>query len=87
MSEFEKESIELQKRQLKLQEDAISSQKNEALAIAKPLKTLLLDRCTELEEELGETPVTSLQSGDDQLVTKVMLKLGSWRTKMDSICL
>ena len=85
MSEFEKESIELQKRQLKLQEDAISSQKTEALAIAKPLKTLLLDKCTELEEELGETPVTTLQSGDDQLVTKVMLRLGSWRIKMDSI--
>ena len=62
MSEFEKESIELQKRQFKLQEDAISSQKIEALAIAKPLKTLLLDKCTELEEELGETPVTTLQS-------------------------
>ena len=50
MSEFERETIELQKKQLKLQEDAVKGQETEALAIARPLKKLIADKCTDLED-------------------------------------
>ena len=85
MSEFERETIELQKKQLKLQEDAVKGQETEALAITKPLKKLIVDKCTDLEEDLMQTPEIQIRSGDDQLVTKIMLKLESWRNKLDSV--
>ena len=34
---------------------------------------------------LNQTPESRILKGDDQLVSKVMLKLASWRTKLDSI--
>ena len=50
MSEFEKETIALQKRNIKMKEDALDSKKDDALATAKPLKKLVMEKCTELEE-------------------------------------
>ena len=85
MSEFERESINLQKRTLKIKEDEISSKKEETLATAKPLKKLVMDKCAELEEELDQTTSSQLQTGDDQFVTKTMLKLADWKVKMESI--
>ena len=70
MSEFERETIELQKKQLKLQEDAVKGQETEALAIARPLKKLVADKCTDLEDESNQTPESRIRKGDDQLVSK-----------------
>jgi hypothetical protein len=45
MSEFERASIELQKEQLLLKQQELDSKKVEALAIAKTLNALVLERC------------------------------------------
>ena len=60
MSEFERETIEIQKRQLKIHEDAVESKKEEALAIAKPLKRLVMEKCAELDDELEQLPSSQL---------------------------
>jgi hypothetical protein len=85
ISEFERETIELQKRQLKTQEDAVEIKKEEALAFAKPLKRLVMQKCAELDNELEQLPSSQLQTGDDQQMTRAMLKLAGWKTKMESI--
>ena len=85
MTEFEKETIELQKKQLSIQEQVLKTKQNEALAIAKPLKKLLEDKCTELEEDIVQIPASDISAGDDQQVTKVMQKIGSWRKSLESV--
>ena len=52
MTEFEKASIDLQQKQFALQQQAETNKKDEALAIARPLKKLVLDRCAELDDDL-----------------------------------
>ena len=83
MSEFEKETIALQKQQLELQQNAESSKHKEAEAIAQPLKRLLIEKCTNLEQ----IPVTMLKTGDEQQVVKVMHKLSDWKGQLESISL
>ena len=65
MTEFERKTIELQKRLIKIHEDAVESKKEEALAIAKPLKTLFMEKCAELDNELEQLPSSQLKTGDD----------------------
>ena len=85
MTVFERESIELQKRKLQLKEDALEKEKQEALAIARPLRQLAIEKCRELNEELDLTTSEQLLVGDDQLVTKTMQKLAGWKITMESI--
>ena len=87
MSEFEKETIALQKQQLELQQNAESSKHKEAEAIAQPLKRLLIEKCTNLDEDLEQIPVTMLKTGDEQQVVKVMHKLSDWKGQLESISL
>ena len=85
LSEYERESIDIKKRQLKIQEDAADSKKGETLAIAKHLQKFVMEKCGELDEELDQIPSSLLQTGDDQQVTMTMLKLATWKTRMESI--
>ena len=85
MTEFEKASIKIQEKQLELQTNIIEAQKSEALAIAAPLKKLLLEKCTDLSDELDQVSVSSLKEGDDQQVTQVVLKLTGWKLRLDSV--
>ena len=52
MTEFEKATIDLQQMQLALQQQAVASKKEEALAVAKPLKKLVEEKCAALDDEL-----------------------------------
>ena len=85
MSVFEKEMLVIEKRKMKMNEDALDTKRSDALATAKPLKQLVMELCTELDEELDQTTSAQLQSGDDQLVTKTMLRLAGWKSKMESV--
>ena len=85
MSEFERAGIELQKEQILFKLQELDSKKVEALAIANPLKALVLERCTELDDELDQMPVTQLMTWDAQDDTRTMLKLAGWRAKMEAI--
>ena len=85
MSEFERASIEIQKQQLALQQEVINNQKQEVTAAVKPMKKLILEKCTQLEEELAQVSVTNIKEGDDQQVTRTILKLADWKNQMESI--
>ena len=92
MSEFEKASMNLQKKQLELQQKQLDlqlkagdSRKDEAYALARPLKKLILEKCTQLDEELEQIPITHLSAGDDQQITRTMLKLSSWQQTLENI--
>ena len=85
LSEFEQETINIQKRQLHLQEQTLQAKKDEAVATAKPLKTQIIFKCSDLTEELDKYPALHLPDKDDQTIQKVMLKLSAWKTKMDQI--
>ena len=85
MSEFEKETIALQKQQLELQQNTESSKQKEAEAIAQPLKKLLIEKCNNLDEDLEQISVTMLKTGDEQQVVKVMHKLSDWKGQLESI--
>ena len=80
MSEFEKASINLQKQQLEIQQKAVESKKQDALAVAAPLKKLILDKCSMLDNELELTPVLNLKGGDEQLISRTMHKLARWKS-------
>ena len=85
MTEFERESIELQKIKLNMKKEALEGKKNEALAVAQPLRHLVTVKCTELDEELDQITSTQILEGDDQLVIKTMQKLAGWKASMESI--
>ena len=85
MTEFERESIELKKKKLNLRMEALEGKKNEALAVAQPLKQLITTKCTELDEELEQITSARILEGDDQLVIKTMQKLAGWKASMESI--
>ena len=85
MTEFEKASIDLQQKQFALQQQAETNKKDEALAIARPLKKLVLDRCAELDDDLDQIPVSQLVTGDEQQVTRTMQKLAGWKLQAESI--
>ena len=79
MSAFEQATIELQKQQLALQEQEVASKRDEALAVAQPLRKLIMEKCVELDEELDQVTATQLVIGEDQVVSRTMLKLSGWR--------
>ena len=92
MSQFEKATMEMQQKQLDLQQkqldmqaEAADSRKKEAHALARPLKKLIIEKCGELDDELEQISVTGLPTVDDQTVTRTMLKLSSWQSKLESI--
>ena len=85
MTEFEKTTIELQRKQIQIQQETIDSQRKEVLAAASPLRKLILEKCSALDGELELVTVTQLQEGDEQQVTRIMLKLAGWRTQLESI--
>ena len=85
MTEFEKASIRIQEKQLELQTNAVEAQKSEALAVAAPLKKLLLEKCTDLSDEVDQVSVSNLKECDDQQVTQVVLKLATWKLRLDSV--
>ena len=85
MSEFEKETIDIQKQQLLLQQKAADTRKEESLAVAKPLMKLIVERCGQLQDELDQVSVSQLQDGDDQQITRVILKISGWKQQMNSI--
>ena len=45
MTEYEKAAIEIQKQQLALQQQAVDTRKEESLAVARPLKKLIIEKC------------------------------------------
>ena len=55
------------------------------MAIAKPLKKLVEEKCTELDDELEQISVTQLETGDEQQVTRTMQKLAGWKLQADAI--
>ena len=85
MSEFEKASIRIQEEQLKLQQQSIQGKKDQAIAQAKPLMVTIVEKCTELEDEIQVVPITELQSGEDHQVTRVMNKLAGWKSSFESV--
>ena len=85
MTEFEKATIKLQEKDIELKQLDSDSKRNEALAVAKPLKKLVEEKCTELEEELDQIPVTELETGDEQQVIRTMQKLAGWKLQAESI--
>ena len=52
MTEFERATIELQREQIAIQRQEVTSKKEEALAVAKPLQTAVIEKCNELDMEL-----------------------------------
>ena len=82
MTEFEQETIKLQRLQISLHERSVEAKKEETLAAALPLMGSLLDKCVELDEELESVTIVDLSTGDDHFVTRTMLKLGDWKSKM-----
>ena len=83
--DLKKQQIALQQQQLALQQQQIDSKKDEALAIAQPLKTLVMDKCSELDLELDQISVGELVTGEDQLVSRTMQKLSDWKSSLQSI--
>ena len=45
----------------------------------------MLDKCTALDDELDQIPVTSLKTGDEQQVIRTMQKLAGWKLNLDAI--
>ena len=80
MSAFEQASIDLQRQQLALQQQEANNKQEEAVKIAQPLKTLIIEKCTDLDSELELVSVGELATGDDSLVTRTMQKLSAWKT-------
>ena len=85
MTAFEHASIELQKKQLEIQQTEASSKKDEAIATAQPLKTLILEKCNDLDSDLEQISVGELVTGDDLFVTRTMQKLSDWKRSLESI--
>ena len=85
MSAFEQASLDLQKKQLELQEQEVTSKKEEAVAIAQPIKNLIIEKCTDLDSELEVVSVGELVTGDDILVSRTMQKLSAWKSSLQSI--
>ena len=85
MSAFEQATIELQRQQLALQQSEIDSKKEEALAIARPLKSSVMEKCNELDLELDQVSVGELVSGEDQLISRTMQKLSGWKSSLQGI--
>ena len=49
------------------------------------MRKLVIEKCTALDNELELFPADKLKTGDEQLVTRTMLKLAGWRNQMESI--
>ena len=54
MSAYEQTIVELQRQQLSLQQQEIEAKKNEALAVAKPLRNSIIEKCTDLDMKLEQ---------------------------------
>ena len=85
MSAFEQATIDLQKQQLVIQQQEVSNKKEEALAVAEPIRKLVIEKCKELDEELEQTEISQLVVGEDQLVSRTMMKISEWRKALDRI--
>ena len=85
MSPYEEAVISIQKQQLALQEKELENRKNEALATAQPIKDAIIEKCSDLDLELEQVSVGELATGEDHIVTWVMLKLTEWQDKLQSI--
>ena len=85
MSAFEQATIDLQRQQLALQQQEVSNKKEEALAVAEPLRKLVIEKCGELDQELEHIEIGQLVVGEDQLVTRTMMKISEWRKALERI--
>ena len=85
MSTYEQAMIDIQMQQLALNQQEITRKGNDAIAVAQPLKTMVIDKCSELNLELYQISVGDLVTGDDQLVSRTMLKLSGWKSSMLAI--
>ena len=85
MSAFEAASIELQRQQLALQQQQLDGRKEEATAVAKPLLDSIVEKCSELDMELDEVSVGELVTGEDHMITRIMLKLSTWKASLQAI--
>ena len=82
---FQQKQLEFQEKQLEMQSKADDKKKTEAHAVAKPLLKLVTDKCTDLDDELEQIPASTIETVDDQLITRSMQKLAGWQNLMDSI--
>ena len=85
MSAFEQATIELHKKQLELQQQEVSNKKDEAIAIAQPLKASIIEKCNDLDLELEQVSVGELVTGDDMLVMRIMQKLSGWKLSLQAV--
>ena len=59
-----------------LQEKAGDTKRDEAQAVAKPLKKLILEKCADLEDKLEQIADDKLMEDDDQQITRACI---NWR--------
>ena len=92
MSEFEKKSMDMQEKQLELQQKQLElqlkvgdSKKDEMHAVARSLKKIILEKCTELDDDFESIPINEINLEEDQLFTRTMFKLSAWQLKLEAL--